>query len=163
MTLKCQNRVKDDRLLLLANEKALGKPLASIMVKGTPVPAARPVFNSYTKRAHDPDKSRQYKALVRESAALQYHGPLLEHKPLCVDIRVYRPIQTSISKLKHRRRAEGLERPIVKPDTSNYVKLIEDALTGIVWKDDNLITDLVASKWYSDEPRIEVIVTEAGK
>ena len=136
------------------------KQMAHLVIIGEPVPAGRPRF---TRQGHafDPKKSRDYKRIVSLEAAKQYHGPMLEHKPLRVDIRVYRPIQTSISKLKHRRRAEGLERPIVKPDTSNYVKLIEDALTGIVWKDDNLITDLVASKWYSDEPRIEVTVTEA--
>lgn len=138
------------------------KQIAHLVIRGEPVPAGRPRFNSRTRHAHDPKKSRQYKALVRESAALQYHGPILEHKPLCLKVKVYRSIQASVSKLEHKRRAEGLKRPIVKPDASNYLKLIEDALTGIVWEDDNLITDVSCHKYYSDDPRIEVTVTNAS-
>lgn len=136
-------------------------PPITIVVHGDPVPAGRPRFTR-TGHAYDPKKSHVYKRMVTQEAKLQYKGPMLEHKALRVEIKVYRPIQTSISKLKHKRRAEGLERPIVKPDTSNYVKLIEDALTGVIWEDDNLIADLTASKYYSDDPRIEVTVTEAG-
>lgn len=92
---------------------------------------------------------------------MKYHGGLLRDMPLKVEIRVYRHVQRSLSKTERNRRLRGEHRPIVKPDTSNYLKLIEDALTGIVWEDDNLITDLVASKWYSDDPRVEVTVTRA--
>lgn len=136
--------------------------LACIVVHGEPVQAGRPRFNSYTHTAHDPKKSRQYKAMVRESAVLQYHGDLITDKAIAVKIAIYRSIQKSISRKEHDRRATGEHRPIVKPDTSNYVKLIEDALTGVIWEDDNLIVSLVADKYYSDDPRIEVTVTEAG-
>lgn len=135
--------------------------LACVVVHGDPVQAGRPRFNSYTHTAHDPKKSREYKAMVRESADLQYHGPLIADKAIAVDINIYRSIQKSVSHKEHDKRATGEHRPIVKPDTSNYVKLIEDALTGVVWEDDNLIVNLVAKKYYSDDPRIEVTVTEA--
>ena len=133
--------------------------LACIVVEGEPVQAGRPRFNSYTHTAHDPKRSRQYKAMVRESAALQYHGELIAGKAIAVRIAIYRSIQKSVSHKEHDRRATGEHRPIVKPDTSNYAKLIEDALTGVIWEDDNLIVSLVADKYYSDDPRIEVTVT----
>lgn len=137
----------------------LHQVLAHIVVHGEPVPAGRPRF---TRQGHafDPKKSRQYKAMVRESAVMQCHGDLIADKPIAVKIAIYRGIQKSVSHKEHDRRATGAHRPIVKPDTSNYIKLIEDALTGVIWKDDNIIVRLVADKYYSDDPRIEVTVTE---
>lgn len=136
-------------------------PLAYLVIHGEPVPAGRPRF---TRQGHafDPKRSRDYKKLVSEAAALQYRDPLLHGIPLKVDVKVYRHVQSSVSKAERERRLSGEQRPIVKPDASNYLKLIEDALTGIVWEDDNLITDVSCSKYYSDDPRIEVTVTNAS-
>lgn len=135
--------------------------MIELVVYGVPVEAARPKFSYKTRHAYDPEKSRAYKQYVSLEASKQYHGDLIDKKPLSVHIAIYRPIQTSVSNIEHARRAQNIHRPIVKPDTSNYVKLIEDALTGVIWKDDNCIVDLSASKYYSDDPRIEVTVTEA--
>ena len=131
------------------------KQMAHLVIHGEPVPAGRPRF---TRQGHvfDPKRSREYKRFVSQEARLQYHGPILQDKALSVHVKVYRHVQSSVSK------AERERRPIVKPDASNYLKLIEDALTGIVWEDDNLITDVSCSKYYSDDPRIEVTVTETG-
>ncbi|MNU11384.1 Endodeoxyribonuclease RusA [compost metagenome] len=52
-------------------------------------------------------------------------------------------------------------RPKSKPDLSNYIKGIEDAIEGILLKNDSQVVDYGKSgKWYSDRPRIEVIVEE---
>lgn len=136
-----------------------GNALARLVIHGEPVPAGRPRFSN--GHAFDPKRSRDYKRFVSQEAQLKYHGPLLRDKQLAVDVKVYRHVQRSVSKVERSRRISGEHRPIVKPDASNYLKLIEDALTGIVWEDDNLITDVSCSKYYSDEPRIEVTVTEA--
>lgn len=50
----------------------------------------------------------------------------------------------------------GSHRPVVKPDTDNYIKSTLDGLNGILWEDDNQIVDLVAHKYYSDNPRVEI-------
>ncbi|WP_225423555.1 RusA family crossover junction endodeoxyribonuclease [Levilactobacillus suantsaii] len=136
-----------------------GNALARLVIHGEPVPAGRPRFSN--GHAFDPKRSRDYKRFVGQEAKMKYHGPLLRNDPLKVDVKVYRHVQRSVSKVERTRRISGEHRPIVKPDASNYLKLIEDALTGIVWEDDNLITDVSCSKYYSDEPRIEVTVTEA--
>ncbi|GEO68003.1 RusA family crossover junction endodeoxyribonuclease [Levilactobacillus spicheri] len=136
-----------------------GNALARLVIHGEPVPAGRPRFSN--GHAYDPKRSRDYKRFVGQEAKMKYHGGLLRDMPLKVEIRVYRHVQRSLSKLERGRRLRGEHRPIVKPDASNYLKLIEDALTGIIWEDDNLITDVSCSKYYSDEPRIEVTVTEA--
>lgn len=40
-----------------------------------------------------------------------------------------------------------------RPDTGNYVKLLEDALEGVLYEDDSLIVSTVAKKIYSLRPR----------
>lgn len=61
----------------------------------------------------------------------------------------------------NKRKAECLNsRPLVKPDLSNIVKGIEDALNGIAYIDDCQIVDLHVMKFYSDEPRVEVVLEE---
>jgi Holliday junction resolvase RusA-like endonuclease len=51
----------------------------------------------------------------------------------------------------------------IKPDCSNLAKGVEDALNGIFWSDDSVITDLRVMKLYDfaeRKPRIEVQIEE---
>ncbi|WP_153905122.1 RusA family crossover junction endodeoxyribonuclease, partial [Acinetobacter baumannii] len=87
------------------------------------------------------------------------HAPsaLLEG-PLLLKIGIYRSIPKSFSK-KKTVQAEAREiRPTSKPDVDNYVKGIKDALNKVIWKDDSQIVSIVAEKFYSQKPRIEVKV-----
>ncbi|MEM5245143.1 RusA family crossover junction endodeoxyribonuclease, partial [Thermoanaerobacter sp. CM-CNRG TB177] len=88
--------------------------MIELAVYGEPVPAGRPRF---TRQGHafDPKRSRDYKKLVSEAAALQYHGELLHGIPLKVDVKVYRHVQSSVSKVERAKRLSGKHRPIVKP------------------------------------------------
>ena len=45
-----------------------------------------------------------------------------------------------------------------RPDLSNYIKFIEDALNGHLWMDDALIVKLIAKKHYSEHPQTIVKV-----
>ena len=47
-----------------------------------------------------------------------------------------------------------------KPDLDNVVKLILDAINGIVFADDKQVVSISASKAYSDTPRTTVQTTE---
>ncbi|KKN93644.1 hypothetical protein LCGC14_0194760 [marine sediment metagenome] len=54
---------------------------------------------------------------------------------------------------------KGMIRPNKSPDLDNYIKLILDALNGIIWEDDRYIVSINASKFYTtDNPRTEVKV-----
>ena len=48
----------------------------------------------------------------------------------------------------------------VKPDLSNLVKSVEDALNGIVYVDDAQIVELSVIKVYDSAPGIEVFIEE---
>lgn len=112
---------------------------------------------------YDPSKVKQFKILVGNMAREQMkqnEWERLEDRPLMLDVTFYRPIQQSISKVEHDRRARHEVLPIIKPDNSNYLKSLEDALNGIVWKDDSLITDIKSKKRYAENPRIEMEVIE---
>lgn len=78
--------------------------------------------------------------------------------PLIVSLKFYRHIQSSASKKERKLRLSGIHRPIVKPDTDNYIKSTLDGLNGLLWEDDNQIVKIVAEKYYSDRPRIEIEV-----
>ncbi|WP_268913979.1 RusA family crossover junction endodeoxyribonuclease [Lentilactobacillus sp. SPB1-3] len=133
--------------------------MISLTIHGNPVPAGRPRFTR-NGHAYDPPKSRAYKQLVAIEAKKQYRGPLLKDKPIEVYIAAYRENQKQISKIERTRRERKQSLPLRKPDTDNYVKSVLDALTGVIWADDNIICHIDAYKFYSDTPRIEVIVRE---
>lgn len=92
-------------------------------------------------------------------AAKQYHGAPIAGKPIEVYLGVYRSNQKSTSKIERARRECGTSVPLKKPDVDNYAKGILDALTGVIWEDDNIIVHLEVRKFYSDLPRVEVIVS----
>ena len=161
--------------------KAMGLPLShahdatitterykamKLVIMGEPVAAGRPRFSNRGGfvKAYDPKKSREYKALIKEQALQQLSKDYQSFDcPITVDINVYRSIQKSISKKEYDRRLSNEVRPTVKPDTDNYIKIILDGLNGLVWLDDNQITDIAAHKYYSDEPRVEVVANELSK
>lgn len=108
--------------------------------------------------AYDPLKSRNYKQHVKNVALGLNIEPL--SGPIKVAMEIYRPLQKGGSKALIRQKKEGKVRPTVKPDIDNYYKSISDALTGVLWEDDNQIVEIHVVKWYSDNPNVEIEVEE---
>lgn len=106
-------------------------------------------------RVYDPPKTAKFKRELKQLATEMYHDAPLEGE-IYLKVAFYRKIQKSISKKEHDKRASGEHRPIVKADLSNYLKSFEDALNGVLWKDDAMIVHEEIDKYYSDNPRIEV-------
>lgn len=129
-----------------------------ITVPGQPQPQGRPKFTTKPfVRAYDPPKSAAYKKLVAYHAMQHKPKQLLEGE-LSVEILVFKESLKSFSKKKMELAESGQLRPTTKPDADNYAKGPLDALKGIIWKDDGQVVDLVARKFYSSKPRIEVTV-----
>lgn len=126
-----------------------------LTVPGKPVPQGRPRFNRYTGRAYDPEKSREYKALVK-SMAKKVAPPTPVVCPVGLAIWIYMSIPKSFTKKQRKAIEDGTLLPTTKPDVSNIVKGIEDALNGVWYADDSQIIYSVASKQYADEPRVHI-------
>ncbi|CDK35065.1 Phage Holliday junction resolvase [Ligilactobacillus salivarius cp400] len=109
---------------------------------------------------YDPPKTAKFKRELKQLARLEMQGKDKFDSAISVTIRFFRKVQKSISKKEHARRTQGHVRPIVKPDLDNYIKSTLDALNGVIWTDDATIVELNTSKWYADDPRIEIEVKE---
>lgn len=107
-------------------------------------------------RVYDPPKTAKFKRELKRLASLEMQGKDKFDSAISVTISFFRKVQKSISKKEHVRRTQGHVRPIVKADLSNYLKSFEDALNGVLWKDDAMIVHEEIDKYYSDNPRIEV-------
>ncbi|WP_309087269.1 RusA family crossover junction endodeoxyribonuclease [Domibacillus sp.] len=131
-------------------------------VYGEPVAQGRPRAGkdwSGNTVLYDPAKSRNFKEYVKIVAAQHRPAKLLEG-PLQVKVKVYKPMLKRFSKKKLAEAEAGILRPVTKPDVDNYVKGIKDALNKVIWNDDSQVVDLTVSKFYSESPRIEVLVEE---
>ncbi|MBU5342303.1 RusA family crossover junction endodeoxyribonuclease [Caldifermentibacillus hisashii] len=130
-------------------------------VYGEPIAQGRPratTINGHV-RMYDPKKSRDYKNYIRLAASEHKPEKLLEG-PLSMKVKIYRQTLKSFSKKKKIAAEMGNIRPITKPDTDNYIKGIKDALKSVIWVDDSQVVEIHASKWYSENPRIEIEIKE---
>ncbi|WP_063697048.1 RusA family crossover junction endodeoxyribonuclease [Pediococcus inopinatus] len=133
----------------------------TLLISGEPVPQGRPRFVSRGKfvQTYDPKKSKDYKKLVKQQVKAQFHEDLLSGA-LNVELKVYRPIQKSITKKERELRLSGAHRPTIKGDIDNYFKAVTDACTGLVWIDDAQIVSTQSNKYYSEDPHVELVVKE---
>ena len=66
-----------------------------------------------------------------------------------------------MSKKKREAALAGQLRPTTKPDVSNVLKGVEDALKGLWYADDSQIVGYgELGKWYAERPRIEIAMQE---
>lgn len=128
-------------------------------IPGTPVGKARPRVTRYG--AYTPEKTVNYETLVKEMFAIKYPKHEMLEGPLKMEIRAFFPIPKSTSKKKAALMATGEIRPTKKPDTSNILKIIEDALNKIAYNDDSQIVSSCIDKYYiEDAPYVEVVIKE---
>ena len=132
------------------------------IVLGDPVAQGRPRFSRQDGfvKAYDPAKSRDYKSYVRLIAAQNAPVTPVEGA-IEFSLRIYRAIPKGMPKYKREAAKEGRLRPVTKPDVSNVLKGVEDALKGVWYKDDSQIVGYgVLGKWYDERPRIETMMRE---
>ena len=108
---------------------------------------------------HYPDKDTEaYKERITPQLLQHQQIPLLEC-PVRLRVSFYLPIPKSMTKsLRQQAEAEELYKA-KKPDLSNLEKVLEDTLTGIIWKDDALIVSKFSNKFYSKNPRTDIEIT----
>lgn len=131
----------------------------TFQVPGNPVPQPRPRIttggshgHAYTPKSHPIHAYRQAIA----AAALAAGATPTDAAPLTliVDLVFARP--------KSHFRKAGLKPDaprLPRPDCSNCLKGIEDALNGVAWVDDSQLGRVVIEKTYGEQPSTTVRIT----
>jgi Holliday junction resolvase RusA-like endonuclease len=154
-------------------------------VHGVAAPAGskRGFYNQKAKRViitDDSKRSRPWKALVSDAAVEAMLGPddsgsrVLVCRPLlegALSLRITFYMPRPKGHFRSAKQAEATGRPLrpsapayptVKPDVSKLVRAVEDALTGVVWRDDAQVVTQFAAKLYGEPARCDVVVEPAG-
>lgn len=132
-------------------------------IPGEPQGKGRPRFTKvggYVK-TYTPEKTASYENLVKMEYQMKYHGQQFEDIPLAMEIKAFYGIPKSVSKKKRDMMLMHLIRPTKKPDMDNVVKVIADSLNNLAYRDDTQIVECTVRKFYSVDPRVEVIIKEA--
>lgn len=137
----------------------------SFTILGEPQGKGRPRFaraGNYV-RTYTPDKTAAYENLVKLEYERQCRGRKFgDTEQLDLRIFAYYGVPQSVSKKKKGQMFEGIIRPSKKPDMDNVVKVIADSLNNVAYKDDTQIVDAMVRKFYSDTPRVKVVIQTAG-
>jgi Holliday junction resolvase RusA-like endonuclease len=105
--------------------------------------------------------SAGWKKTVAQVAGAQMSGKPLLEGPLLLEVVFWMPRPKG--HYGSGRNAEKLKPsaprfPTVKPDATKLLRALEDALTGIVWRDDAQVVVQTVTKTYGEPARVEVYV-----
>lgn len=106
---------------------------------------------------YTPEKTRTYEGMIRSAAmdVIRAREPL--DCPVEFVMRAVFPVPTSWSGKKRDQALTGAIKPGKKPDLDNIAKAWNDALNGVVYRDDSLICRMSLEKRYG--PQALVVVT----
>ncbi len=135
----------------------------TIRVPAVPVPQPRQrhavhggFVRNYTPREHP---VQAFKATVR--LATQQAGIKVIDGPVALEVDFYLPRP---ARLMRKKDPWGAIPHTAKPDKDNLMKALQDALSGLAWRDDGQIQALIARKWYTEkdgQPRVEIVIRPA--
>lgn len=135
--------------------------MITFVIVGLPVAKGRPKFfrKGNFMGTYTPSKTKEYEDSVI-SQALPHKPAVPLDIPLAVELRFYFPVPQSASKKFKLKAISGMTPVAKRPDLDNLIKSVLDPLNTIFWTDDKLIVELTAKKYYSEPPRIEVMIAE---
>ena len=123
----------------------------------------RPQWSEKTKRMYTPATTTDYEDLIKLIYRQRYGTQMFpQGVPLDIRIRAYYQIPKSDTLTVRAKKLTGAIRPTVKPDWDNIGKIVADALNKIAYHDDAQIVDSQTRKFYSDNPRVEILIQIAG-
>jgi Holliday junction resolvase RusA-like endonuclease len=106
---------------------------------------------------YSPKVTKNYENFIKSEYHRLYPGVFLDGA-IYMAVIAYFPIPKSTSKKKMELMISGKIRPVVKPDYDNICKTAADGLKGLAFKDDSYIVDQLFRKYYSDRPRLEILL-----
>ena len=158
-------RILATRLGLTADQQHW-EQVEHINIASTPATAGskRAFHNKKTGRTwitDDCTRGKEWRATVRAAAERQRITRKLYSEPLAltVDFRLPRPkSHFRTGKCSNVLKPSAPVLHSKRPDLTKLLRAIEDALTGVLWKDDSLIVFQVATKSYAPLPGATVRV-----
>lgn len=134
----------------------------TVTVPGKPIGKGRP-RTTKTGITYTPAKTRQWE----RAASVLAKRELAFSKPMQRPVEVFIVLSFSIpASWGQKRRAKALAGDIghtTRPDADNAAKAALDALSGIVYRDDSQVTDLIVRKRYSETPQVQITVREINQ
>lgn len=138
----------------------------TVLGEAAPAGSKRAFSNPHTGHINVTDaskKAKPWKALVSSTAVEHFQGELL-NGPLVVEMTFFKPrprahFGTGRNSMLLRHSAPV--HPATRPDVLKLARGTEDALTGIVWRDDAQIVEEHLAKRYGSPARCEIVVRAA--
>lgn len=125
-------------------------------LSGPPVPWAR--AGKSGKRHFTPEPQRKFMELVQLMACAKWRGGGPTHGPVELSVVAVYPWPAKFTATMRARPENAWK--ITRPDDDNIKKIIQDALTGIAYRDDAQVAAGHCVKIYGDMPRVTVTVRE---
>lgn len=107
-------------------------------------------------RHYTPKQTAAWEQTVAMYARQAFRAPL--DGPVKISLGFYLPIPASWPAWKRDMALSGEIVPTTKPDLDNLEKAIKDGCNGIAWRDDAQVVSASKWKFYSDAPRVAVVV-----
>lgn len=130
-------------------------------IPGKPFGKQRPrvVSRGNFSKAYTPKETTQYENLVKLYFQQAARGEMFPDDSM-LDVRIFAFYEIPKSTSKKRRAAMLAReiRPTKKPDFDNIGKIICDSLNLVAYHDDSAVVDAQVRKFYSEQPRVEVII-----
>lgn len=123
----------------------------------TGVPFKRRHRHTKSGFTYKANEDRTDEKIIVSSFLSQYIPDKILTVPISICVDVHRLPASSMSQ-KKKMDIYG-EYDLRKPDLTNIVKQIEDALNCLIYKDDSQICEIFAAKTYSHETKVKVIIT----
>lgn len=108
----------------------------------------------HARVVEDNEKSREWKGAVADAAAQAYCLPLLDGA-IRLTLTFFRP-RPKGHYGKSGVRASADKYPTTKPDVLKLARAVEDAITGVIWRDDAQIVVEVLAKEFGEPARVEI-------
>ena len=125
--------------------------------------ARQAMRNGYV-HSYTPKKTVEFERAIAWAYKAAYRGAQMpQDAPLSINVTSYIPIPKSAPKRLRELYASERVYHTKKPDASNILKSVEDALNGIAYSDDAQIADTRSVKFYSERPRVEVTIRTLGR
>ena len=120
---------------------------------------ARQALRGGYVHSYTPKKTVEFEQAIGMACQAACRGVKMpDNAALSMEAIFYMPIPKSTPKRLRERLATEQVFHTKKPDASNVLKSVEDAVIGIAYRDDAQLACVRAEKVYSENPRVEVTI-----